>query len=125
VAICPVVGPEVLMGSTRMKSGLAQKMVLTMITTAAFVRLGKTYENMMVDLMGTSAKLRERAKRVVMTVTGVDYDTAAKALAASRGSVKTALVMILAGVTAAEARRRLLAADGFVRRAVESAKEDA
>jgi len=125
VAICPVVGPEVLMGSTRMKSGLAQKMVLTMITTAAFVRLGKTYENMMVDLMATSAKLRERAKRVVMTVTGVDYDRAAELLAAAGGSVKTALVMELAGVEAAAAGERLAASNGFVRGAIEAPGKDA
>jgi len=123
VAICPVVGPEVVMGSTRMKSGLAQKMVLTMLTTAAFVRLGKTYENMMVDLMATSAKLRERAKRVVMTVTGVDYERAAAVLAEAGGSVKTALVMIRAGVDAAEAGRLLHQADGFVRRAIEAKEE--
>jgi len=123
VAICPVVGPEVVMGSTRMKSGLAQKMVLTMITTTAFVRMGKTYENMMVDLMATSAKLRERAKRVVMTVTGADYERAAAVLAEAGGSVKTALVMIRAGVDAAEAGRLLQQADGFVRRAIEAKEE--
>jgi N-acetylmuramic acid 6-phosphate etherase len=119
-AICPVVGPEVLMGSTRMKSALAQKMVLTMITTTAFVLLGKTYENMMVDLMANSAKLRERGKRVVMTVTGVDYDRAATALKQAGGSVKTAIVMILAGVEAGEAAERLARAGGFVRRAIEA-----
>jgi N-acetylmuramic acid 6-phosphate etherase len=118
VAICPVVGPEVLMGSTRMKSGLAQKRVLTMITTASFVALGKTYGTMMVEL-GTSAKLRERAKRVVMTVTGVDYETAAATLAAADGHVKTALVMLLAEIDVGEARARLKGADGFVRRALE------
>lgn len=125
VAICPVVGPEVLMGSTRMKSGLAQKMILTMITTTAFVRLGKTYENMMVDLMATSTKLRERGKRVVMTVTGVDYDRAAGMLAEAGGSVKTAIVMIKAGVEADRARELLEATGGFVRRAIEAGKEKA
>jgi N-acetylmuramic acid 6-phosphate etherase len=123
VAICPVVEPEVLMGSTRMKSGLAQKMVLTMITTAAFVRLGKTYENMMVDLMATSAKLRERGKRVVMTVTGVDYDRAEEALGGAGGSVKAAIVMIKAEVEAEEAGRLLDEAGGFVRRAIEAKQE--
>ncbi len=117
-AICPVVGPEVLMGSTRMKAALAQKMVLTMVTTAAFVRMGKTYGNMMVDLKAASAKLRERAKRTVMLVTGVDYETAADLLAAAKGSVKVALVMHLAEVEAEEAQRRLDAAGGFVRDAV-------
>src|SRR5262245_15916513 len=124
VAICPVVGPEVLMGSTRMKSGMAQKMVLTMITTTAYVLLGKTYENMMVDLMGTSAKLRERAKRVVMTVTGVDYDRAQAVLKDANGSVKSAVVMILAGTSAEEARTRLTQAGGFVRRAIETIERD-
>ena len=71
VAICPEVGPEVIMGSTRMKSGTAQKLVLNMITTAAMVRLGKVYENMMIDLQQTNLKLRERARRVVMTITGI------------------------------------------------------
>lgn len=123
VAICPVVGPEVLMGSTRMKSGLAQKTVLTMITTAAFVRLGKTYENMMVDLMATSAKLRERGKRVVMTVTGLDYDAAAQALATAGGSVKLAIVMTLAGVDADQANALLEENQHFARRAVRAAQE--
>ena len=118
VAICPVVGPEVLMGSTRMKSGTAQKLVVNMITTAAMVRMGKVYENMMIDLMMTNAKLVERSKRIVMTVTGEDYDTAAATLDAAGGHVKTALVMILAGVPADEARTRLRNAGGFVRHAI-------
>lgn len=71
VAICPYVGPEVIMGSTRMKSGTAQKLVLNMITTTAMVRLGKTYENMMIDLQMTNKKLIERAKRIVMMITGI------------------------------------------------------
>jgi N-acetylmuramic acid 6-phosphate etherase len=120
-AICPVVGPEVLMGSTRMKSALAQRMVLTMITTAAFVRVGKVYENMMVDLSAGSAKLRERGKRVVMTVTGCDYETAADALTRADGSVKTAIVMLLSGVGAEEAEKLLSEAGGFVRGALERA----
>ena len=118
VAICPVVGPEVLMGSTRMKSAVAQKMVLTMLTTTAFVRIGKTHENMMVDLLANSAKLRERGKRVVMTATGVDYDGAAKALAAADGHVKTAVVMIRTGADRDEATRLIEANDGFTRRAI-------
>jgi len=119
VAICPVVGPEVLMGSTRMKAGTAQKMVLNMITTAAFLRMGKAYENMMVDLMATSEKLRERSRRTVMTVTGVDYDTAARAIEAAGRSVKIAIVMLKAGCDRPEAERRLARAQGFVRRALE------
>jgi len=119
VAICPVVGPEVIMGSTRMKSGTAQKLVLNMITTAAMVRLGKVYENMMVDLRRTSEKLVERGIRTVMMVTGVDYDEADAVLDRCDGHVKTAIVMILADVEVEEARRRLDATDGFVRPAIE------
>lgn len=119
VAICPEVGPEVIMGSTRMKSGTAQKLVLNMITTAAMIRLGKVYENMMIDLQMTNLKLHERAKRVVMTITGVDYDEAADYLIKADGHVKTALVMIKAGVDREEAQRRLERADGFVRAAIE------
>ena len=120
VAICPVVGPEVIMGSTRMKSGTAQKLVLNMLTTASMVRLGKVYENMMVDLQRTSEKLVERAHRTVMMVTGVEYDTARSLLDRADGHVKTAVVMELADVDAEEARRRLEAADGFVRPAIEN-----
>lgn len=118
VAICPVVGPEAVMGSTRMKSGTAQKLVLNMITTAAMVRMGKVYGNMMVDLMATNSKLRERSKRTIMMVTGVGYDEAVTTLEAAAGSVKVALVMIRARVSAEEARRRLEAAGGFVRQAL-------
>lgn len=118
VAICPVVGPEAVMGSTRMKSGTAQKLVLNMITTAAMVRLGKVYGNMMVDLVATNRKLRERSKRTIMMVTGVGYDEAVTTLEAAGGSVKVALVMIRARVSAEEARRRLEAAGGFVRLAL-------
>jgi N-acetylmuramic acid 6-phosphate etherase len=118
VAICPVVGPEVIMGSTRMKAGTAQKLVLNMITTTAFVRLGKVYENMMVDLMATSQKLVERSKRTVMIVTGVDASTAARAIADAGGSVKTAIVMVRLGCGRDEAERRLRTAGGFVRAAL-------
>jgi len=120
VAICPVVGPEVIMGSTRMKSGTAQKMVLNMLTTAAFIRLGKVYKNMMIDLQMTSEKLVERSKRTVMMVTGVEYQTAAAALKKARGHVKTAIVMILGGMSCEEAKRHLDTADGFVRGALKN-----
>ena len=122
VAICPNVGPEVIMGSTRMKSGTAQKLVLNMISTTAMVRLGKVYENMMIDLQMTNQKLRERAKRVVMTITGVGYEEAADYLERAGGHVKTALVMIKAGVDKEEAQERLERADGFVRAAIEGRK---
>jgi N-acetylmuramic acid 6-phosphate etherase len=120
VAMCPAVGPEVIMGSTRMKSGTAQKLVLNMITTASMVCLGKVYENMMIDLQMTNLKLRERSKRIVMTITGVGYEEAAGYLEKANGHVKTALVMIKAGVDREEAQRRLQRADGFVRAAIEN-----
>ena len=119
VAICPEVGPEVIMGSTRMKSGTAQKLILNMITTTAMVQLGKVYENMMIDLMMTNLKLRERAKRVIMTITGVSYEEAEKHLDLAGGHVKTALVMIKARVSVDEAQQRLRKAEGFVREAIE------
>ncbi len=119
VAICPMVGPEVLMGSTRMKAGTAQKLVLNMITTAAFIRMGKAYENMMVDLMATSRKLVERSRRTVMIVTGVDYDRAARAIDDAGGSVKTAIVMLKLGCARADAEARLRRAGGFVRGALD------
>jgi N-acetylmuramic acid 6-phosphate etherase len=122
IAICPDVGPEVIMGSTRMKSGTAQKLVLNMISTTAMIRLGKVYENMMIDLQMTNQKLRERAKRIVMTITGVSYEEAADYLEQAGGHVKTALVMIKADVTKEEAQRRLEKAGGFVRAAIEGSE---
>jgi N-acetylmuramic acid 6-phosphate etherase len=118
IAICPEVGPEIIMGSTRMKSGTAQKLVLNMITTTTMIRLGKVYENMMVDLQLTNLKLRERAKRIVMITTGVSYDEAVDYLIQSDFHVKTALVTIKAHVSPEEARLRLLKSDGFVRSAI-------
>lgn len=122
VAICPVVGPEAIMGSTRMKSGTAQKLILNMITTATMVRLGKIYENMMVDLMATSQKLVERGRRTLMTVTGLDYEAACTRLDTAGGSVKVAIVMTLGNTGAGEARARLERAAGFVRGALEEGK---
>jgi len=119
VAICPVVGPEVVMGSTRMKAGTATKLVLNMLTTASMIRLGKTYGNMMVDLMMTSKKLEERAKKTVMMVTGISYEEAAKVLAKTKGHVKPALVMTLSNVSLEQATENLKKANGFVRKALE------
>jgi N-acetylmuramic acid 6-phosphate etherase len=118
VAMCVDVGPEVVMGSTRMKSGTAQKLVLNMLTTASMIRMGKVYENMMIDLQMTNKKLVERSKRIVMTITGVSYEEAQKYLYEAGGHVKTALVMILANVDAIEAKARIEKADGFVRKAI-------
>lgn len=119
ILICPNVGPEVVMGSTRMKSGTAQKLVLNMLTTASMIRLGKTYGNVMVDLAMTNLKLVERAKRIVMDITGVEYDEASRVLDLTKGHVKTAIVMILANVDARTATERLVKAGGFVRGAIE------
>ena len=119
VTICPDVGPEVIMGSTRMKSGTAQKMILNMLTTASMIRLGKVYENMMVDLQMTSKKLVERSKRIVMNITGITYEEASIYLKQAKGSVKTAIVMIKGNISYPEAKRRLVNADGFVRAAIE------
>jgi len=119
VAVCLVVGPEVLMGSTRMKAGTATKLTLNMISTATMVRLGKVYENMMVDLMATSKKLVERSRRTVMTVTGLDYPEACVALERAGGSVKTAIVMVKSGLDRAQAEARLARAGGFVRAALQ------
>jgi len=118
VAICPVVGPEVIMGSTRMKAGTAQKLILNLISTASMICLGKVYGNLMVDLRATSRKLAERAKRLVMMTVGVDYDGAAQLLEQAGGSVKTAIVIGRLGVTREEAETRLQAAQGWVRRAL-------
>jgi N-acetylmuramic acid 6-phosphate etherase len=119
VAICPVVGPEVIMGSTRMKAGTATKLVLNMITTTAMIRIGKVYGNLMVDLMMTSRKLEERSKRTVMMVTGLSYDAATDVLTQADGHVKTAVVMTLANIDVTEARERLHSANGFVRKAID------
>lgn len=119
VAICVVVGPEVVMGSTRMKSGTAQKLVLNMLTTASMIRMGKVYENMMVDLQMTSQKLVERSKRILMLITGLSYEDASRAMEEADGHVKTALVMTLANVDKPTAHRRLEKSGGFVRPAIQ------
>ena len=124
VAMCPDVGPEVVMGSTRMKSGTATKLVLNMLSTATFIGLGKVYENMMVDLQMTNRKLVERSRKIVMTVTGVGYDEASALLDAAGGHVKTALVMQLAGVDADAARVRIERGGGFVRHAIADTAPD-
>jgi N-acetylmuramic acid 6-phosphate etherase len=119
VAVCPDVGPEVIMGSTRMKSGTAQKMILNMISTAVMIRLGKVYGNMMIDLQLTNKKLEERSKRTIMIITGVSYERAEQILEKAGGTVKTAVVMIQANLNVTEARKRLEKTRGFVRQAIE------
>lgn len=119
VAIEAVTGAEVIAGSTRMRAGTAQKMILNMISTGAFIRFGKTYGNLMIDVQPTNAKLAERAVSIIRRITGKSDDTARRLLDQSVGSVKTAVVMGLLDCTAVEARDRLEKSGGAVRRAVE------
>lgn len=119
MAISPILGPEVITGSTRMKAGSAQKMILNMLTTASMIKLGKVYQNLMVDLQAKSEKLVERSKRIIMMTTGVDYKKAERYLGKAGGKVKTALVMILANVDKQTAEKRLKVAGGFVAKAID------
>ena len=112
-------GPEVLAGSTRLKAGTSQKMVLNMLSTGAFASLGKVYGNFMVDVQATNTKLRHRARRIVRETTGASDAEAGKLLGLAGGSVKVAIVMKRSGVQATEARRLLDDARGSVRRALE------
>lgn len=112
------VGQEVIMGSTRMKSATAQKMVCNMLTTGAMIRSGKVYENVMVDLKLTNLKLVERARRIIMMFTHFDYDRCAALLDEADGHVKTALVMGLSGYGKDQARALLAEHGGFIRSAL-------
>lgn len=116
------VGPEVITGSTRMKSATAQKMILNMITTGAMIRLGKVYENVMVDLMLTNQKLKERAKRIVMQFGGVEYSESEIILSECGGNVKVALIMAKTGKTAKKASKLLSDNDGFIRKVFQNIK---
>ncbi len=118
ITLAPVTGPEVLSGSTRLKAGTAQKMVLNMLSTATMVRLGKTYGNLMVDMHPTNAKLRRRAARIVAESTGVDDPSALTMLIACNNEPRTAIVALLGGFSPAEARDRLAATGGLVRKAL-------
>jgi len=118
VVIAPMVGPEAVTGSTRLKAGTATKLVLNTITTAAMIRLGKVYGNLMVDLRATNAKLRERAERIVMEMTGLTRRRARSLLKRADGELKVALVMHVAGVDAATAQARLDEAGGMLRAAL-------
>jgi N-acetylmuramic acid 6-phosphate etherase len=113
--IAPEVGPEVIAGSTRLKAGTATKMVLNMLTTIAMIRVGKTYGNLMVDVQTGSEKLKDRARRIVSTVTGVTPDEAGDLLRRARWNVKAAIVMEKAGLTYAQAARRLREAQDSIR----------
>jgi N-acetylmuramic acid 6-phosphate etherase len=116
VAMIPIVGPEVVTGSTRMKAGTATKLVLNMITTGAMIRLGKTYGNLMVDLKATNNKLVDRSQRIVMEVCGVSREEAKELLTRADRSVKTAIVMKKRGVSREEAERLLAGNGGVIRR---------
>ncbi|PAF23646.1 N-acetylmuramic acid 6-phosphate etherase [Terribacillus saccharophilus] len=113
-------GPEILTGSTRLKAGTAQKLVLNMISTASMVGVGKVYKNLMVDVKPTNDKLQERAKRIIMEATGANYDAAEKVFDQADGQVKTAIVMLLLDVTKEEAEEKLRNAEGFVRSAIKA-----
>ncbi|GAA3709942.1 N-acetylmuramic acid 6-phosphate etherase [Oceanisphaera sediminis] len=119
IQIEPEVGPEVITGSTRLKSGTAQKLVLNMLTTASMIRLGKVYQNLMVDLNASNLKLQARAQRIVMQATGVDEQAAALALQRADQQVKLAILMLLSGLDKAEAEARLRHGQGVLRRALE------
>ena len=119
IAIEAPTGPEVVSGSTRLKAGTATKMILNMLSTGTMIRLGKTYQNLMVDVRATNAKLRERALRLTVAATGVSQEEAARALNEAGGHVKTAIVMLLCSLSAAEAGQALDAEHGYVRRVLE------
>jgi N-acetylmuramic acid 6-phosphate etherase len=125
LCILPVVGPEVLAGSTRLKAGTATKMVLNMLTTGAMVRLGKTWGNLMVDVQATNEKLVERAVRMVQTITGRDRESARTALEACGGAVKPAVVTLRLGVGPDEARERLHRAQGRLAAVLDDAENSA
>lgn len=118
ISIAPVVGPEVITGSTRLKSGTAQKLVLNMLSTASMVRIGKTYGNLMVDMIASNAKLVARAARMVSEATGCSLGDAEQTLARAANDSKLAILMILTGEDATTARQTLARAGGVLRRAI-------
>ncbi len=124
IMIAPVVGPEVLSGSTRLKAGTATKMVLNMLTTGAMVRIGKTYGNLMVDLRASNAKLRRRSIRIVSEVTGLGETSAEQLLNRCDGDVKTAILSHLGAIDATTARDQLNRVDGRLREAVNGVVND-
>lgn len=119
VFIAPVVGPEIITGSTRLKTGTATKLVLNMLTTVSMIQIGKVYNNLMVDIRASNAKLIDRGVRIIMEITGTDYAMAQAALECADGSAKTAIVMLMKGVNQKEAVALLKKNDGFLRRVLE------
>jgi N-acetylmuramic acid 6-phosphate etherase len=124
IPISPVVGPEVVTGSTRLKSGTAQKLVLNMLTTAAMIRMGKTYENLMVDLTISNRKLHVRAISIIAEATGCPSDVAETYLELSGNNVKLAILMLLTGLDAEAGRTALAASEGFLRQALDGARQN-
>jgi N-acetylmuramic acid 6-phosphate etherase len=120
ISINVVVGPEILTGSTRLKAGTAQKMVLNMLTTASMIRLGKVYKNYMVNVKASNYKLRERVKGIVMQITHVNYEEAERLVEKSGGDVKVAIIMKLKGLTAEKALEELKKAKGKIRSVIEN-----
>ena len=118
IAITAITGPEVITGSTRLKAGTAQKIILNMLSTGTMIRLGKVYGNLMVDVKVSNDKLKERARRIVMEATGKNLREAEEALTKAAGSAKLAVFMLLANLSAEEARMQLANADGYIGRAL-------
>jgi N-acetylmuramic acid 6-phosphate etherase len=118
IVIAVDVGPEIVTGSTRLKAGTSQKLVLNMLSTAAMVRLGHVYDNLMIDIAQTNEKLRQRALRILTEASGADASTAKHALRQSGHDLREALVMLKNGVDAKAARARLIAAKGNLRQAL-------
>nr|WP_261343636.1 N-acetylmuramic acid 6-phosphate etherase [Gimesia aquarii] len=119
LTICPIVGPEVITGSTRLKAGTATKMVLNMLTTGAMVRIGKTYGNLMVDLRATNEKLVDRSIRILMAFTNLSREEAEPVLASCKGELKTAIVHVMRGVSPETARELLKQTQGHLRQVLE------
>jgi len=114
-----LVGPEIVAGSTRMKAGTATKMVLNMLTTASFIRLGYVFGNLMVNVQPKNSKLADRARRIIAMATGVSYEQAGELLGAAGNTVRTAIVMARAGVDRVEAERRLASAGGRISKSLQ------
>lgn len=123
ISIAPLVGPEVVTGSTRLKSGTAQKLVLNMLSTASMIRIGKTYQNLMVDVRTSNEKLLARAVRIVMQATDCPEQVAEAALERTGNDVKLAILTILTGQDVEAARSAMASADGFLRRALEARRD--
>ena len=116
IDLCALVGPEVITGSTRMKAGTAQKMILNILSTGTMIKLGKVYGNLMVDVKSSNEKLKERARRIVMEATGCDRDTAIRALNETGGKAKPAIIVVILKISAAEAEEKLTRYQGYISR---------